>query len=640
MVFAPIAETAVLSPVDPAAAPPAAPTAETPSWPQAPAPATASAPPYVASGQALPAHDPAPVAADGDESESADTSTSTPRRKAWLIPLVIVGFAVLYVGAQALVSSTVPRGTEAVGIDIGGMSAVQAQGEIDSRASELATAEIEMNAAEQSFALPAADAGLDIDAEATIAQVTGFTVMPDRLWAHITGGGELEPVIAVDDASLADALETAATQLDGPSQDAGVTVSDGAVEVVPGRSSITVDQQASAALIADVWPSSLTIDLIAEVTPPAITDEDAQTFARQLESQTFAAPITLIGDDAEATIEPATIATHSTVVAGPSGLMLEVDGEGLAGAIIESNPDLTTDGENASVSFDDNHKIVIDEGKPGITIDADELGTAVTAAAANLDRIGELPYTAADPEVSAEDLGLADFKEVVSTFDTPLTSEWVRTENLRVSAQAITGMVLQPGDNFDLVDALSPINEESGYRPSGVIVNGILTTGMGGGLSQMATTAFNVGYFAGYELIEHRPHSVWLTRYPAGRESTMYTGSINVVFKNNTPYAAIINSYVDGGRLYVDLWSTKHFDVTTAESPRSNVRQPGVKEVTSANCSAKSAGQPGFTITNTRTVMLEGDEFSKDSFTWTYKPDDAIRCVSPNTPDDDDDDED
>lgn len=613
-VFDSVTETTTMAPVapTPAAAPPAAPAPVQPSRQAA------------SSEPAVPQTDDEPKA-------------RPKRRKAWIIPFVIVFLAVLYVGAQALLSNTVPTSTETMGIAIGGMSAVQAEGEVDAQATELKAANLELRAAEQVFELPAADAGLDVDAQATVAQVTGFTLAPDRLWAHVMGGTEIEPVVVVDQQALADALESAATHVDGPAQDAGVTVSNGAVTVVPGRSAVTVDQAASAELISEQWPLVQSVELVAETQEPAITDAAAQAFALELESQTFAAPVTLVGDDAQATLDPATMAAHSTVVSGATGLELDMDGQALTAAILAANPELTTEGENASVSFDDDFQIVIDEGTPGITIDAERIGHAVMAAASTSDRMGELPYTAADPEVSAADLGLADFQERVVSFDTPITSDRIRTQNLRAAARDVTGTILHPGDSFDLVETLQPITEEEGYGSAGVIVNGILTKGMGGGLSQMATNVYNAAYFMGWQIDEFRPHSVWLPRYPAGRESTMYTGSINVVFTNNTPYSAVMNSYLDGGRLYVDVWSTKHFEVDTHASGKSNVRQPGVKEVTAANCEPKSAGQPGFTITNTRTVSLDGEEVDSSSYTWTYQPDDAIRCVSP---DDDNDKED
>ncbi|MFN3867191.1 MAG: hypothetical protein ACK4MD_10840, partial [Demequina sp.] len=261
-----------------------------------------------------------PPWAESPEAGASDGDGHGTRRKksraAWAVPLTLAGVAVLYIGAQALLSNTVPRGTEVLGLEIGGMSTAEATGAVADAGTAIEAEDLELRVAEETFALPASDAGLAIDADGTVAQVTGFTVAPDRLWAHVAGGGPISPVTAVDEAALADALEIVAVQLDGPAQDAGVTVADGAVDVVPGRASITVDQESSAARLVQAWPAAQAIDLIAETAPPAITDEDAAAFASELESQTVAAPITLVGEDAEATIEPATIASTSTVEAG------------------------------------------------------------------------------------------------------------------------------------------------------------------------------------------------------------------------------------------------------------------------------------------------------------------------------------
>lgn len=592
--------------------------------PDQPEPAAAAAPAHAESIESPPP----PASAVDAEEHSGGQPPRKRRRAAAVIPLVIVALAVLYVGALALLSGTVPRDTQVLGVAIGGMSTTEATGAVDERAAQAGSDDLVLEAGNQSYTTTAQAAGLAVDAAATVDQVTGFTVLPQRLWLHLTGGGSIEPVTTVAQAELDAAVAEAASVVGGPATDATVSLDGDSVEVVPGRPSIVVDEESSAELIAAAWPASQTVVLVAQLEDPAITDADAQAFAEGLTAQVLAGPVTLTGDDAEASIDPETIAAHATVVAGPSGLELEIDGEALATQLVEDNPDLKTEGENATVSFDGDQQIVKDPGAPGITIDGEALGEIVTQAAASPARTGDLPYTAADPEVSAEDLGLDDFAEVVASFDTPLTAEPVRTQNLRTAAADVQGTILQPGDQFDLTEVLSPITREEGYAEAHVIVDGILTNGMGGGLSQMATTVYNAAYFAGYELIDHRPHSVWFTRYPAGRESTLYTGAINVVFENTTPHAAIVNSYVAGGRLHVDIWSTPHFTVETSASPKTNVRQPGVKEVKAASCEAKGPGQPGFTITNTRRVLLDGELVEETSDTWTYQPDDAIKCVS------------
>ena len=288
------------------------------------------------------------------------------------------------------------------------------------------------------------------------------------------------------------------------------------------------------------------------------------------------------------------------------------------------HPELVVESKPGTVSFDAAHQIVIDDGEPGTVVDGEALGDAVADAATG-DHSAEIPLTVAEPVMPA---GAEDFRTIISSFDTPLTNEYIRTRNLTTAAADIAGTVLAPGGQFDLYKTLSPITVEEGYADAHVIVDGVLTQGIGGGLSQMATTTYNAAYFAGYDIERFRPHSVWFPRYPAGRESTLYGDQINVEFTNDTPYAVIFNSYVENGCLHVDLWSTPYYTVETQASDRTNYRQPGVTEVTAANCEAKGPGQAGFTITNYRQVFLDGEQVKDESFRWTYKADNAIKCVS------------
>ena len=182
------------------------------------------------------------------------------------------------------------------------------------------------------------------------------------------------------------------------------------------------------------------------------------------------------------------------------------------------------------------------------------------------------------------------------------------------------------------MDTLSPITIANGYYSSGIIENGIHTEGVGGGLSQMATTSYNAAYFAGWEIEQFRPHSVWFERYPAGRESTIYIGSINVRFTNDTPYAAVLNSYVENGRIHVDIWSTPYYKVETTDSGHQNIVRAGTVTSTAENCEPSARGEDGFTITNKRTVYFLDGSMAKDDapFTWTYRPDHGIVCQPPS----------
>ena len=87
-------------------------------------------------------------------------------------------------------------------------------------------------------------------------------------------------------------------------------------------------------------------------------------------------------------------------------------------------------------------------------------------------------------------------------------------------------------------------------------VDGVLTDEVGGGVSQFATTLFNAAFFAGVPILEHKPHSFYISRYPAGRESTVYFGAIDVRFRNDTRHPMLVRTRSTAGSASTRAWST------------------------------------------------------------------------------------
>ncbi|MDN4472794.1 VanW family protein [Demequina zhanjiangensis] len=556
-----------------------------------------------------------------------------PRRWPRVLVLVLVVIGLLYVIAQAAVADRVPRGAEALGVPLGGLSTDEAVGALQPVADEASAAPVSLVVATSSYLTFPDRLGLSVDAEATVAEHTGFSLSPMRLWDQIVGIEEIDVVLAVDEERLDSESRSAASVLDTPAHDALVQIVDGVAEPRGGTQAAIVDSSDLRDVVLAQWPATR-IQVPADFTDPELGFEDARVFADSLNSGPLTTDVTLTWDGGEIPVAHEDIAGAASVEAVDGVYELKVDGGSLAPGMIDAFPELVIDPVDASISFDAQHQIVVDGGAPGLTVDGEALGEVLASAVTVDGATGEVPFVATEAQSTAETLGAGDFKEIVSSFDTPLTNEPVRTQNLRTAAADVENTIVMPGEQFDLHDVLSPITEEEGYSYAHVIVNGILTDGIGGGLSQMATTSYNAAYFAGYQIDDFRPHSVWFQRYPAGRESTIYGTQINMVFTNDTPYAAVVNSYVEAGRLHVDIWSTPYYTVETQASGKRNVVQPGVTEVSAANCSAKGAGQPGFTITNYRQVFLDGEQVKDEDYTWTYRPDNAIRCVSPDDEDD------
>jgi len=100
---------------------------------------------------------------------------------------------------------------------------------------------------------------------------------------------------------------------------------------------------------------------------------------------------------------------------------------------------------------------------------------------------------------------------------------------------------------------------EKGFVPGGAIVDGEFDEQVGGGVSQYATTLFNAAWFAGLDYGEYGSHSIYISRYPYGREATANYPHPDLQVQNNLPYGVLIqNSYTDTS-ITVTIWSTQVF---------------------------------------------------------------------------------
>ncbi|MFP4698561.1 MAG: VanW family protein, partial [Eubacteriales bacterium] len=135
-----------------------------------------------------------------------------------------------------------------------------------------------------------------------------------------------------------------------------------------------------------------------------------------------------------------------------------------------------------------------------------------------------------------------------------------RTENLKVGASKINGVILHPNDSFSAHDQLSPVNEANGYKAAPIIVNGVLEDGLGGGICQVATTLYNAVLLSELEVLERKNHSMKITYSEISMDAALYGDILDFKFKNSTDYPIYIESYIEGDRLYMNIYGNDQRD--------------------------------------------------------------------------------
>ncbi len=531
------------------------------------------------------------------------------------------GLAVAFIGyvlAQAAIAGTVASGTVALGVEIGGMGRGEAQAALEGFASDAASSAVRFVADGEVTSVSSEALGLSIDAQATLDGLTGFSWSPASLWRHAFGGGVIEPIITVDRNALKVSAAEIAHVLSRDVSDADVTLGSGGVDVQPGQDGVFVYAPQVESTILREWPSSEPINLSAVVTAPAWTTADAERFAAVVDQTVFGSPATLTSPNGSVTITPEDVVAYGSIVKTGTGYALRMDGAALADAIRARLPGVESGAVDASFSFDAQHQLAINPGAPARALDVSALGDAVVTVLSGVSRTAPLPIVEMPAAVTPNDLASSDFKELVSSYATSfIPREPKREHNIANAASRLAGTIIYPGETVSVSDAIGPIDAAHGYISAGMIVEGVHTNGMGGGLCQIATTVYNAVYLAGLDIVERHAHSEWFPRYPAGRDAAISSDG-EMRFTNDTPYEILINAYVEDAQLHVDFWSTHYYDTESSSSGMFNVHHGGRVAVTDRPCT-NTAGKDGFSITDTRTVYLDGVLVKQETRTSSYK---------------------
>ncbi len=220
----------------------------------------------------------------------------------------------------------------------------------------------------------------------------------------------------------------------------------------------------------------------------------------------------------------------------------------------------------------------------------------------------EVPFRQ-DPELLPDFAQDGEIKVKVGEFTTMHQPNEPRVTNIQRFADLVRGAIIEPGELFSLNDHVGERTEEKGFVEAGVIYRGIFQTDVGGGVSQFATTFFNAAFFAGLDFREYMSHSLYISRYPYGREATISWPYVDLVVENTTPYPILIwTSYTDTS-ITVTMYSTKSLEA----------EQTDQIEVEEGVCIR--------VYTERTRTYLDGRQAPPDRVTALYRPEEGITCT-------------
>lgn len=161
-----------------------------------------------------------------------------------------------------------------------------------------------------------------------------------------------------------------------------------------------------------------------------------------------------------------------------------------------------------------------------------------------------------NPKVTKASLEEYLFHDSLAKVDTDHVDIYNRTNNLILACEAINGTIIRPGEVFSFNDIVGERTSDKGYLPAAIYSGGETVDGLGGGVCQVASTIYYAALLADMEIVERTEHMFEVSYVPPGLDATIYWGSLDFQFRNNTDYPLRINASVSGGQVHVELVGT------------------------------------------------------------------------------------
>ncbi len=238
-------------------------------------------------------------------------------------------------------------------------------------------------------------------------------------------------------------------------------------------------------------------------------------------------------------------------------------------------PDIDVAPQNATFTIGEDNKVTEFHGShPGLTVDVEATYELLQDAFAQ--RFDEEHATSTEPitvrvkevepDIKTSDVNDLGITEVLGVGQSVFKgSPGNRYKNIRHAAfDKLNGLIIKPGENFSLLEALKPFTLAGGYLPELAIKGDRLVPEIGGGLCQIGTTMFRAAMNAGLEITERRNHSLMISYYNdltnglPGTDATIYDPGTDFRFLNDTGHHILITSELNDqtGDLFFTLWGT------------------------------------------------------------------------------------
>jgi vancomycin resistance protein YoaR len=526
-------------------------------------------------------------------------------------------------------SSRIAEGVTVGGLDFAGQTAPDAAEVLEARAAELANVPVVFTVEGKRYPLTPKELDAEVDwaAVAAGAAERGEWPMPLRGLKRLElrlFGSDVDPAATVFEPRLAKELDRMGAQVDKPGREAAIVLAGLEPSIVPGRDGRTLQRREAGDIVAHALAGfeRRPVALPVVVAHPSVDEEDLKPVLEQVRAA-LSAPVHFGWRNASWIVRPNELAKLLRLPADGRS-KLEIGGPYATKYFARLARGVDRRPVSAHYQIgDDGQHVKIAPSRPGRILNVEATARALLAAALSTDkRTVELVVDQVDPRLTTARAKTLGITRVLGTYSTLYSGTADRITNLKLAVNLIDGTVLRPGETFSYNHVVGPRTAARGFKIAPTIMDGEYKDAYGGGVSQVATTVFNAVWEAGLKITARTPHSLYISRYPLGRDATVNYPDVDLKFVNDTNHAIVMRGYVGPTGLTIGvLGAPTHRRVVSVAGEVKTTGEPEVERVPDPTLYVgeevvEEEGTPAQSVKVQR-IVYEGDKVLYDEVWYT-----------------------
>jgi len=488
---------------------------------------------------------------------------SSPARSLGLFGLALVAAGLALGFAFAGSPTTIANGVRIDGVDVGGMDAGAAEALLEKRSAARAGRAVVFVGAGARIRIAPETLGVEPDWRAAVdaARRQGSGFGPLRGFRRIdveVFGADVAPPVSVLRGALGYELQLIAKKVDRAQREAALVRHGTRISIVPGRAGVALDTKAAAATIvralASLDPPAGRVQLPLRRIAPELRTAALASAARRARL-VLSAPVRLrLG----ATSWRLSRARLATLLELPSGgeTAIRIGGTAAEHWFLRFGARVERPARDASFASHGDRVSVV-PARAGLSLDPARTADAILAAALRTqNRVAQVAVETTAPTLTTAAARRMGITGVVGAYTTDYTGIPNRIHNVQLVAHLVDDKLIAPGAVFSFNQTTGARTAAKGFREAPVIIDGEVTTGLGGGVCQVSTTVFNAAFEAGLPILRRTNHALYISHYPQGRDATVDYPDLDLQFRNDTGHWLFLHTAVGATSLTVTLYGT------------------------------------------------------------------------------------